>query len=112
MTTNPEAKGAQTLEPVAKPAPIVSVPNLHAPEYFASDMIGAGFDGNSTVVRMTFASNRATFDINGNSQLHQVENVRIVMTTASAIQMINFLGGFVRTATLNQTEKPADQPMQ
>lgn len=78
-----------------------------APEYFASLISGVGFDGPN--VRMAFASDRANHE---NGSVNRVVNCRVVMSVASARQMIEFLSGFLAGAELNATQKPPEQPMQ
>ena len=80
-----------------------------APEFFASYLAGAGFDGPN--VRLAFVSARATHDAKNPNVDHVVSN-RIVMSVESAKQMCVFLSNFLNGAELNATQKPPEQPLQ
>ena len=80
---------------------------MEAPEFFASAIGGVAFDGPN--VRMAFVSDRANHE---SGHVNRVVNCRVVMSIASARQMIEFLSGFVAGAELNATQKPPEQQMQ
>lgn len=95
----------------ASTPPILLVDDPHAPEFFASALTGAGFDGPN--IRMTFESARHSHEADpARTAINRVVNVRVVMSIPQAIQMVGFLQNFLANATLNQTQKPPDQPMQ
>ena len=93
--------------PTPAPSTSVDVNDLHAPEFFTSQLAGCAFDGPN--VRLTFISNRFDHPTN---VLNHVVNVRLVMSIGVAQNMINFLQGFLHNAALNAAEKAPDAPMQ
>ena len=93
--------------PIPEAALSVNVNDLHAPEFFASFLAGCAFDGPN--VRLSLASNRYDHAAN---VLNHVVNVRLVMSIASAQNMVTFLTNFLNSAELNAVEKSPDAPLQ
>jgi hypothetical protein len=83
--------------------------DLTAPEFFASYLVGAAYDGPN--VRLTFASTRVRHTTNTAPPV-PVVNARIVMSVPSAKQMVEFLGKFLNAAELNAVQKPENQSIQ
>lgn len=81
----------------------------HAPEFFVTGIAGAQFDGPN--VRLTFTSMRSSHDPQ-NTVTNHVVNLRVVMSTSSAVYLAEFVQKFAGSSQLNATDKPPDQPLQ
>lgn len=88
---------------------VPTVDDLNAPEFFVSFIRGVGLDGPNA--RLVFVSARAD-QSTAAMPVKNIVNLRVVMSIPAAIQMVEFLDGWLKKVQLGQIEKPPDQPLQ
>ena len=87
--------------------PPALIDDLKAPEFFASHIAGASFDGPN--MHLTFASNRMAHAETPSASA--VVNVRVVMSIPAAQQMCEFLMSFINTLESSDAQRPSSKTL-